>query len=120
LLAGSSLAPIGAHVKRWTPPGTNGRGLENSHLTCPIGQALAMSLEKWTSNLRTYVDVGASRTTLLGDHRRRSLPPLSTSGPLALAPATSPFCDVVVPAQSAAAFTLRRIHDFRRHTFTQG
>jgi len=56
----------------------------------------------------------------LGDHRRRSLPPLSTSGPLALAPATSPFCDVVVPAQSAAAFTLRRIHDFRRHTFTQG
>ena len=41
-------------VKRWTPPGTNGRGLENSHLKCPIGQALAMSLEKWTSNLRTY------------------------------------------------------------------
>ena len=32
----------------------------------------------------------------------------------------SPFCDVVVPAQSAAAFTLRQIHDFRRHTFTQG
>jgi hypothetical protein len=45
---------------------------------------------------------------------------LSTSGPLALAPATSPFCDVVVPAQSAAAFTLRRIDDFRRHTLTQG
>ena len=29
-------------------------------------------------------------------------------------------CDVVVPAQSAAAFTLRRIDDFRRDTLTQG
>lgn len=42
------------------------------------------------------------------------------AGPLALAPATSPFCDVVAPAQRAAAFTLRRIDDFRRHTLTQG
>jgi hypothetical protein len=25
-----------------------------SHLKCPIGQTLAKSLEKWTSNLRTY------------------------------------------------------------------
>src|SRR6476659_6219888 len=33
--------------------GTNGRGLENSHLKCPIGHALAMPLEKWTANLRT-------------------------------------------------------------------
>jgi hypothetical protein len=62
--------------------------------------------------MTTYVDVDASRTTQLGDHRRRSLPPLSTSGPLALAPAISPYCGVVVQAHSAAAFTLRRMDDF--------
>ena len=27
---------------------------EKSHLKCPIGQTLAKSNEKWTSNLRTY------------------------------------------------------------------
>jgi hypothetical protein len=89
-------------------------------LHCMSGSRITFSSGFAAADNATYVDVGASRTTLLGDHRRRSLPPLSTSGPLALAPATSPFCDVVVPAQSAAAFTLRRIHDFRRHTFTQG
>src|SRR4029079_1011691 len=29
-------------------------GARNSHLKCPIGQTVAKSLEKWTSNLRTY------------------------------------------------------------------
>ena len=30
-------------------------GARNSHLKCPIGQTVAKSLEKWTSNLRTYM-----------------------------------------------------------------
>ena len=47
--------------------GTNGRGLENSHLKCPIGQALAMSLEKWTSNLRTYKECSFSNRVSYSD-----------------------------------------------------
>src|SRR5258708_1233164 len=38
---------------------------EKSHLKCPIGQTLAKSNEKWTSNLRTHRGIGS--------HRRRHL-----------------------------------------------
>src|SRR6185295_3349906 len=31
---------------------------EKSHLKCPIGQTLAKSNEKWTSNLRSYTTNG--------------------------------------------------------------
>ena len=30
------------------------RGTSDSHLKCPIGQTVAKSVQKWTSNLRMY------------------------------------------------------------------
>ena len=74
---GLSSETVGADAQGAPPPTPADLDAKISHLKCPIGQTLAKSNEKWTSNLRTY-------STCRFSH------PVSKKGPLSW-----PYCGVL-------------------------